>query len=340
MSELIVERRGAVRLVTLNRPDALNALTASMCRELDRLLQYWAADLEVGCVVVKGAGDRAFCAGGDIRAIYDGERNGKGEGDFFRDEYTLVRRVHRFPKPYIALIDGIVMGGGAGISINASWRVVTERTLFAMPETGIGLFPDVGATRFLRLCPGRIGFYLGLTGARLKAADMLHAGIATHYIPSGDIGSLIDDLASGRDAGEAIGMHSTNPGASLLAEQQAGIDRCFTGETVEQIVERLGRQESDWARDALKALGRASPTSLKITLRQLSQGAAEIEEALTLEYRMTRHVLEAQDFFEGIRAQVVDKDRSPKWRPASLAEVGTSLVDAYFEAAGRELRFD
>ncbi len=340
MSELLVERRGAVALVTLNRPEALNALTAAMCREFHHLLDDWAVDPGIACVVVKGMGDRAFCAGGDIRAIYDGERGGQGEGDFFRDEYTLVHRVHRFPKPYIALIDGIVMGGGAGISINGSDRIVTERSLFAMPETGIGLFPDVGATRFLSRCPGRIGLYLGLTGTRLKAADMLHAGIATDYVPSDRLDALIGNLAAGGDVETAIRGVVADAGSSSLAERQAGIDSCFAESRVEDIVENLRREEEDWARDALKAMERASPTSLKISLRQLSRGATDIEEALVLEYRMTRHILKSWDFFEGIRAQVVDKDRAPKWRPAALQDVTDRMVDAYFEAAERELGFD
>jgi enoyl-CoA hydratase len=340
MSDLLVERRQGVALVTLNRPEALNALTAAMCREFDGLLAQWAADPAVTAVVVKGAGDRAFCAGGDIRAIYDAAREGRDDGDFFRDEYRLVRRVHRFPKPYISLIDGIVMGGGAGISINGRYRIVTERTMFAMPETAIGIFPDVGATRFLPSCPGKIGLYLGLTGARLKAADMIMAGIATHYVPRDRLDALVTSLAAQTEAAAAIARVAADPGPSTIAAQREDIDRCFGGESVAEILARLRAEDSDWAHDAVAACERSSPTSLKITMRQLAEGAADIEHALTLEFRMTRHILAAHDFFEGIRAQIVDRDRAPKWSPATLAEVTPTSVARYFEPTPSELWFE
>src|SRR5437763_1614893 len=243
--EILLGRQGGLATLTINRPRALNALTLDNYRRIDPAMRAWAADPSVRAVVVRGAGDRAFCAGGDVRAVYEAGRGIGGDPDlpavFFREEYELIREIHRFPKPYLAIVDGITMGGGAGISVNGAYRVATERTLFAMPETGIGLFPDVGATRFLNRCPGHVGRYLGLTGARGNAADALYYGL---------------------------------------------------------------------------------------------------DAALALEYRLTQHVMAGHDFYEGVRAMLIDRDRNPKWRPRTLAEVTDSMLDAYFAPIGdRELRF-
>jgi enoyl-CoA hydratase len=269
--------------------------------------------------------------------------------DFFREEYCLIQRVHRFPKPYVALMDGITMGGGAGVSINGSHRVATERTLIAMPEVHIGLFPDVGASRFLNRCPGRIGLYLALTGARLKAADALYCGLVTHYVPQARLGDLVAGLAAldwqgGREHGQVdalLARHAEDPGPAPLAALRPAIDRCFGGGSVEEIVAALEREDADWARTALAAMGRASPLSLKITFRQLQLGVdMEIEAALALEYRMTQHCMAAHDFFEGIRALLLDKDQNPRWQHGALAEVSAAEVAGYFASLGeRELRF-
>jgi enoyl-CoA hydratase len=353
--DILLERRGALGIVTLNRPKALNTLSLAMYRVMDPKLLEWGRDPAVRAIVVQGAGDRAFCAGGDVRAIYDARAHpqdhpGDYKADFFREEYRLIERVHRFPKPYIALMDGIAMGGGMGVSVNGSHRVATERSLCAMPEVHIGLFPDVGATRYLNLCPGKIGLYLALTGARIKAADMLYCGFATHYMRHERVAELTEALAgidwrTGKERAQVeavLGRFHESPGAPPLASLRPQIDRCFSGATVEAILDALANEGSDWARETRATIERASPISLKITFRQmqLGDGRMDIETALALEYRMTQHVMAAQDFYEGIRAVLVDKDQKPRWEPASLAEIGEPEVARYFESLGeRELVF-
>jgi enoyl-CoA hydratase len=349
--EVLLERSGGLGVITLNRPKALNTLTLGMYRTLDPELVAWGSDPSVHAVLIRGAGERAFCAGGDVRAIYEAGR-GKTEGltaDFFREEYCLIERVYRFPKPYIALLDGITMGGGAGVSVHGSHRIATERFVFAMPETAIGLFPDIGATAFLNRCPGRVGRYLGLTGARIKAADALYCGLATHYVPHEHLAALTNALAAmtwrdgeeRRQADRLIDDFTQPAGAAPLADLRPAIDRCFAPETIEGIIATLEAEAGEWARAALASLAKASPTSLKITLRQLQLGAGfDVAQALQLEYRMTQHVMQRHDFFEGVRAMLVDKDQAPNWLPASLAAVSEDEVAFYFRPIGeRELQF-
>jgi enoyl-CoA hydratase len=349
---VIARRDGRVGRIVLNRPQALNALDLAMIRACTRALTEWRDDPHVHGVVIEGAGDRAFCAGGDVRAIYDA-RASKGasdyKADFFREEYCLIQRVHRFPKPYVALVDGIAMGGGCGVSINGSHRIATERTVFAMPEVHIGLFPDVAASRFLNLCPGRSGLYLALTGMRVRAADALYCGFGTHYVPQARVGDLTAALATldwrperARDQVDAVlARFAADPGPGQLPPLQPAIDRCFGGASVEAIVAALERESGDWAREALAAMARASPLSLKITFRQLQLGRGmNVEQALALEYRMTQHVMAGHDFFEGIRAALVDKDQRPRWQHATPAAVTAAEVESYFANLGeRELRF-
>jgi len=348
--EIIFERRGGLGIVRLNRPKALNTLSLGMYRRFAPQLVAWGDDPNVHAIVVMGEGGRAFCAGGDVRAIYDARQTSGGAStDFFREEYSLIAHVHRFPKPYIALMDGIVMGGGAGISVNGSHRVATEKTLFAMPEVQIGLFPDVGASRFLNLCPGRLGLYLALTGRRINAADTLYGKFATHHVPSDRLPALVDALATlSWRAGEAraqldatLTRFASAADASTLATIQQDIDRIFAASSVEAIVAALARETTAWAKEAHAAMIRASPSSLKITFQQLALGRGmNVEAALALEYRLTQHVLAANDFFEGIRATLVDKDNAPRWRPDSLASVTQNSVDGYFASLGaRELTF-
>ena len=357
--EILVGQEGGLATLIINRPRALNALTLDNYRRVDPALWAWAADPSVHAVAVRGAGDRAFCAGGDVRAVYEA---GLGIGDdpklpavFFREEYELIRFIHRFPKPYIAIIDGITMGGGAGISVNGGYRVATERTLFAMPETGIGLFPDVGATHFLNRCPGHIGRYLGLTGARLRAADTLYCGFATQFVPHERIAELVAALGgiiweAGRERRQIdalLARFGEDPGGAPLAALRPSIDRCFAGGNVEEILDALvaeaaaGGAHPGWAAETRAGLLTKSPTSLKITLRQLTIGRAyDLDAALALEYRLTQHVMAAHDFYEGVRAALIDKDQQPRWQPATLAEVTEDMVDAYFAPIGdRELRF-
>jgi enoyl-CoA hydratase len=351
--DILLERQGALGVVTFNRPKALNTLSLGMYRAFDPRLVAWGSDDAVKAVLVRGAGDRAFCAGGDVRAIYDARHGPKGAGDykadFFREEYSLIQRIHRFLKPYVALVNGIAMGGGCGVSINGSHSIATERTVFAMPEVHIGLFPDVGASRFLNLCPGRVGRYLALTGTRLRAADALYCGFATHYVPHDRLGDLARTLASAdwppgeprREVDRVLARFAADPGEAELKALQPAIDRCFAGPSVEAIAAALAGERGEWAQTALGAIGRASPLSLKIAFRQLELGRGmTLEEALTLEYRMTQHVMAGHDFFEGIRALLVDKDQKPRWQHASLEAVSDADVDSYFAEIGEhELRF-
>jgi enoyl-CoA hydratase len=348
--EILLDRHGALAIVTINRPQALNALTLDNYRQIDPALRDWGADPSVHAVVVRGAGDRAFCAGGDVRAVYESGRGISGDPDlpavFFREEYELIRRIHHFPKPYLAIIDGITMGGGAGISVNGAYRVATERTLFAMPETGIGLFPDVGATRFLNRCPGHVGRYLGLTGARVNAADALYCGFATHAVKHDSVEVLLDEVSREHTSMEdCLGRFAVDPGPTPLAALRPAIDRCFARDSVEAILDALaaesagGGADAGWATETRASLLAKSPTSLKITLRQLTIGRDyDLDAALALEYRLTQHFMEGHDFYEGVRAMLIDRDRKPQWRPAILTEVTDSAVDAYFAPIGdREL---
>ncbi len=357
--DILFGREGGVATVMLNRPRALNAFTLGMYRRLDPMLRAWEADPTVRAVLVRGAGDRAFCAGGDVRAVYEAGRGISGPRDltsvFFREEYELIRRVHRYPKPYLAIIDGITMGGGAGVSVNGACRIATEKTLLAMPETGIGLFPDVGATRFLNQCPGRIGRYLGLTGVRLGPADAVYCGFATHFVPRERVPELVAALrglcwSDGAERAQLEGILASfhgDPGEPPLAVRRAAIDRCFSAETVEGILDALTREaaaggsEGEWAAETRALLLTKSPTSLKVTLRQLIVGRGyDLEQALALEYRLTQRFMAGHDFYEGVRAVVVDKDQNPRWRPATLTEVGDAEVESYFAPlGGRELSF-
>jgi len=358
--DILFGREGGVGTVTLNRPQALNAFTLGMYRRFDPVLREWADDPGVHAVVIRGAGERAFCAGGDVRAIAEAGRGIAGDpaltSVFFSEEYQLIRRIHRFAKPYLAIIDGITMGGGAGVSVNGAWRIATERTMLAMPETGIGLFPDVGATRFLNLAPGHVGRYLALTGARLGPADSLYCGFATHFVPRERVRELVEALGNmGWRVGEehvqidgALAAVTGDPGTPPpLAAHRAAIDRCFAPESVEAVLDALaleaesGGADGEWAMQTRAALLTKSPTSLKVTLRQLTLGEGyDIEAALALEYRLTQHFMAGHDFYEGVRAALIDKDQCPRWHPATLAEVTDSMVDGYFAPLGPgELRF-
>jgi enoyl-CoA hydratase len=343
---VIASVSGALGILTLDRPKALNALNQPMCAAIDQALAVWAKDDGIAAVVIRGAGDRAFCAGGDVRASYeDGLRWKRGEGDgavgreLFRTEYRMNRRLKTFPKPYIALIDGITMGGGVGISIHGSHRVATERTLWAMPETGIGFFPDVGMTYALPRLAGKVGAYLGLTGARLKAGDLAALGIATHVIAADSLAACLDDLiASVRPTDTFAAIERTLASYAGVAiapaaimPQRALIDRCFAHDRVERIDAALAESDESFAAETAAALAKLSPTSLKLTLTALRKGAAmSFDECMMMEYRMSQTVLAGHDFYEGIRAQLVDKDRSPKWYPATLDAVDDSAIDALF----------
>jgi enoyl-CoA hydratase len=334
--EVLFERRGAVGLITLNRPKALNALTHGMCVAMKAQLDAWATDGAVQTVAVQGAGDRAYCAGGDIRSLYESGKAGTPYArEFYRDEYILDAAIKHYPKPYVALISGIVMGGGVGVSVNGSHRVADETTTFAMPETGIGLFPDVGGSYFLPRCPGEIGMYLAMTGARLKTEDALLAGVATHYVPRAKRKSLLTSLEQGRHPDEALSSIAEKPGAAPLEALRFQIDRCFAERSVELILAWLEMDGSDWARQTIQTMSGKSPTSLKLAFRQLREGAkTDFDDCMRMEFRMVNRVIDGHDFYEGVRATIIDKDGAPKWKPDKLAAVNDADIDAYFASLG------
>ena len=351
-SDILFDAREGVARVTLNRPKALNAVTLEMLHRLERRLIAWSDDDGVAAVVIGGEG-RAFAAGGDIRRLYDTGRAGDPYPEvFFRDEYRVNRRIFHYRKPYVALMNGVTMGGGVGLSVHGSHRVVTENTVFAMPETGIGFFPDVGGTYFLPRLPGRLGLYMALTGARLGGADCLHAGIATHYVPSDRLAELERGLRarrpSGADVAEAhaavsaeIGRLAENPPAAPVKDLRGQIDVCFAADSVEAVIARLRADGSGWAMKQVEIMLARSPTALKVAFEQVRRGAAlDFDQALVLEYRMSQEFMRNPDFFEGIRAAILDKDQAPKWQPASLEQVTDEMVARYFAPIGqKELSF-
>jgi enoyl-CoA hydratase len=342
--DILFERRGAVGLATLNRPAALNALTLGMVRAYARQLDRWEKDEALGAVVLRGAGGRAFCAGGDVLAIHDAGRAGdRMTRDFFREEYALDYRISRLRVPHVALIDGVTMGGGVGLSVHGSHRVATEKTLFAMPETGIGLFPDVGGGYFLPRLPGEIGMYLAMTGHRLRLADCVYARVATHAAQSADAERIVDALAAADLRGghaavdRVLAGFAADPGAAPLAQHRAAIDRCFSGGTVEAMLAALEREGTDWARQQRAVMLAKSPTSMKIAVRQLRLGARlDFAQELRMEYRISQGCMAGHDYFEGVRALLVDKDNKPRWKPAALAEVGEDILARHFDAVPAE----
>ena len=339
-ADIRFEDRGHTGLITLTRGHALNALTHRMILDLGAALDRWEQDPAIAHVVIRSDDERAFSAGGDIRHLYDsGLAAKRGEGEkptgFFADEYSLNIRIKRFPKPYIALIDGIVMGGGVGVSVNGSHRVAGRNIRFAMPEVGIGFFPDVGATWFLPRLPGETGTWLALTGAQMGQADCCWSGIATHSADGDRFDALIDALAASADAETVLQAFAVAPeGLPTAAAHRSEIAGFFAGDDLIAIGERLaGAGGSGWpeAERAAKAFARMSPTSLSIALRQMRFGAGrDFAACMKMEYRIVSRVLDGDDFYEGIRAQIIDKDRKPVWTPARLAEVDSSDIDRYF----------
>ncbi len=329
--DLVTSRDGRVGRILLNRPKALNALTLPMIRTCTRVLHAWAEDPHVHAVVIAGAGDRAFCAGGDIRALRDARIGGDTAfvDSFFSEEYALNLQIATYPKPYVALIDGVCMGGGIGLSVHAPYRVATEHAAFAMPETAIGLFPDIGATFMLPRLPGELGAYLGMTGTRVGGADAVHAGLATHFTPRARLADLSAALA--RDGVAALAAYDETLPPFSLAPHRDAIDRCFGAETPGEIVARLEAEDADWARAALKALRAASPSALHWTLRALRRGRdLTLKQALDAEFALTRITTAHPDFAEGVRAMVIDKDRAPKWQPARIEDVDPAAINALF----------
>jgi enoyl-CoA hydratase len=341
--EILFDRRGAAGIITLNRPRALNALTLAMIRQLRDKLGAWRDDASVTRVIMTAADGRAFSAGGDLREIYDLGRAGRQAQalHFFREEYQLNAIIKRYPKPYIALIDGIVMGGGVGISVHGSHRVAGERCQFAMPEVGIGFFPDVGGTWFLPRLVGEIGTYCALTCERLSMADAVSAGVATHHVPSARHPELLEGLCGAVPVDAIIAAFSQPHGEGVVFARRAVIDRLFAGAAVEDILARLEAEtghEVEWAARSAAGIRTRAPLSLKIALAQMRRGAAwSFVECMKAEFRIVSRVLLGHDFYEGVRAVIIDKDNQPHWRPNRLEDVSTAEVDRHFAAIAEEL---
>lgn len=331
-NDVLFRCEGAIGRITLNRSKALNALTEDMCAAMHERLRDWAVDSAVHAVVIDAAPGKAFCAGGDVRAVYDAGRKGDSSVmSFFRTEYPMNATIRRFSKPYIALIDGLAMGGGCGVSMHGSHRVASENAVFAMPETAIGLFPDIGATFFLNRLPGGIGMYLALTGVRIGVADAVYCGLATHFVSSRDHARLLSRVTQGEAPDPILEKLSGSPtGIAEMATHRAAIDRAFAASSIEEVLARL-ENEGEWGRETASLLKTRSPTSLKVAFRQMREGARlDFESCQRMEYRIMARMMEGPDFYEGVRAALIDKDQKPRWMPDRLDKVTDGDIDRYF----------
>jgi enoyl-CoA hydratase len=332
--QLIIRREGRAGRITLNRPRAINALAYPMVAPMVEALRSWADDPAIELVILDGAGERGLCAGGDVVSIYHAKREVSDLARrFWAEEYVLNALIGRYPKPFVAIQDGVVMGGGIGLSGHASHRIVTERSMLAMPETAIGLIPDVGGTWLLAQCPGQLGVFLGLTGHRMNAGDALYAGFADTCIASGGIGELVDTLArTDEPVSVAIAQRAVAPPLTPLADNRAMIDRVFALQTIEAIRDALAAEPGEMAAKAVRAIGSFSPLAMKTTLAAIRRSKAlpSLERALEIEYRLCIRLYDRGEFTEGIRALLIDKDRKPAWNPKRLEDVSDTLVESLF----------
>jgi enoyl-CoA hydratase len=343
--DVLVETQGALGRIRLNRPKAINSLTLEMVQEIAAALRRFAEDPAVGLVLVTGEGERGLCAGGDIRALYDHGRDNSGFGAcFFSTEYRMNAEISTYPKPYLAVMDGITMGGGVGISAHGAIRIVTERTRMAMPETGIGFFPDVGGTWLLSHGPGEIGTFIGLTGDSFGGADAIYAGLADLFVQSAKIPELIaafSQLPAGMPVEKirAVARRFAEDEIQPLAAHRAEIDSCFHFDSIEEIIAALQASGSEFAQKTLAVMRQKSPTSMKVTLRLLRRAAKDthLRESLQREFEVAKAVLASDEFYEGVRAAVVEKDRNPKWSPATLPEVTEAVLGKYFSQTAEKL---
>ena len=349
--DVLIEQQGGVGRIILNRPKALHALNLPMCDAILQILQAWRDDDTVQLVLVTHAeGSRGFCAGGDIRMLAEsGASDGSEARAFFATEYRMNAAIKAFPKPYVAIMDGVTMGGGVGLSVHGSHRIATENTLFAMPETGIGLFPDVGGGWFLPRLRGELGTWLALTGARLKGNDVAAARVATHFLPSELVPNLLSQISRAdfsNGAAEMLGeilknlTHSVPAGS--FEQHMDAINSCFSHDTAEEIVAALKKHGGDWAEKQAATIAEKSPETVKVALRQVREGAAcqAFEDNMRMEYRIGWRKVCSPDFLEGVRAVIVEKDHSPKWSPETLEDVSDADVAKYFEPLGEfELGF-
>ncbi len=347
-ADVIVLREGAAGILRLNRPKAINAVTLEMVRVVGGALDRFAADPEIALVLLEGAGERGLCAGGDIRSLYDSARTGGDLGKvFWAEEYVVNARIKDYPKPYVAFMDGIVMGGGVGLACHGSHRLATDRTRIGMPEVGLGFFPDVGGTFLLSRAPGEIGTYLALTGETAGGADAVFAGLADAVIPAAELPDLraaLTRLPRGTGHAEVralIAVTAAPRSEGPITARRAEIDRLFAFDSMEEIVAALRADDSDFARETLKTIGEKSPRGLKVTLRLLREARRlpSLRQCLVHEYRAALRVFASADFIEGIRAAIIDKDRNPRWAPERLEDVTPDMVDAYFAPRADELAF-
>ena len=331
--EIIARVEGRVGRLTLNRERALHSLTTPMCLAISAALLAWREDPVVELILIDHAGERGFCAGGDIRMMAESGRNDPDAGAaFFLAEYRMNELLQRYPKPVAAVMDGVTMGGGVGLSVYARYRIATERTVFAMPETAIGLFPDVGTGWVLSRLPGEFGTWMALTGARLKAADCLYLNLCTHFVESAKVGALKDRLvATPEGAAKILARFNSDPGPAPLAGKQKALDGYFEHGSVEAIVAAL-QAGSSWAREQAEVLAARSPTSMKVALRELRQAREKpsFADEIALEHRLACRIISTPDFQEGVRAVVIDKDNAPRWRPERLEDVTEAMLDRLF----------
>jgi enoyl-CoA hydratase len=347
--DLIVRREGAAGIIRLNRPKAINAMTLEMSEGIDRALDQFEADPAVAVVLLEGAGERGLCAGGDIRGLWESSKAGGDLGArFWRQEYIMNARIGKYPKPYVAFMDGLVMGGGVGLSAHSAHRVVTERTKLAMPEVGLGFFPDVGGTYLLSRAPGEIGTYFGLTGQTMNGPDAIYARFADAVVPSARLPSVREALTKVRpgttsdEVGKVIEAFATGETSGPVAAIQPQIDALFGFDRMEDIVAALKRDGSGFAQKTLKTLAEKSPRGMVVTLKllRLARKTATLQECLVLEYRAALEVFRSDDFREGVRAAVIDKDRNPTWSPPRIEDVTEAMLAPYFAEIGPdELKF-
>jgi enoyl-CoA hydratase/carnithine racemase len=343
--DLIVRREGSAGIIRLNRPKTINAMTLEMSLGIDAALDQFEADPDVALVLLEGAGERGLCAGGDIRGLYESSKAGGDLGKiFWRQEYIMNARIATFPKPYVVFMDGLVMGGGVGLSAHGSHRVVTERTKLAMPEVGLGFFPDVGGTWLLSRSPGELGTYFGLTGQTMNGPDAIYARFADAVVPAGklaDLREVLTKVRPGTVANEVktlISGFATGETSGPVAANQAQIDRWFAHDRMQDIVADLRRDGSDLAQSTLKTLQEKSPRGMVVALKllRLARGSRSLEECLVREYRAALEVFRSDDFREGVRAAVIDKDRNPRWSPAAIEDVTDKMIAPYFAGIGAD----
>lgn len=338
--EVLFTREGHLGLITLNRPESLNALTLTMITAIQNQLSFWNEDADVHAIIMRAAPGKAFCAGGDVRWLYHfGQGTSDEQLQFFWHEYHLNHFIQQLGKPYIALMDGITLGGGVGISLHGSHPIASERFIFAMPETSIGFFPDIGASHLLTQCPGALGIYLGLTGDKLSAYQALQANLIKGVVCADKMDDFIAglhnlDLATNATKQVDKYLHTFASQEAEPLPQQNLIDSCFANNSIEEIMQALADSKSSWAEQTLKVLSQKSPLSLKITLAQLQKAQGlSLGECLKMDYTLVNHFMNASDFYEGVRALLIDKDKNPQWNPASLELVTQQMVDDYFETS-------